>query len=134
MISEYEKAIEFAIKYHCNQVRSVSGEPYILHCLRVAQNVPDNLKVVAVLHDVLEDTSAKYENLLYEFGRTVADQVYFLTRKNGQQYKDYIELLSTNKDLAIIKIADLKDNLRDCEFYGLRKRYEGALQILNEHI
>ena len=75
-----DKAIEFATQAHAGQVRKGTSIPYILHPLEAAAicaTVTDDLEVLsaAVLHDVVEDTSATVDKIEQQFGARVATLV-----------------------------------------------------------
>ena len=77
-----EQAISLAAKQHEGQVDKANA-PYILHPLRVMLNVPTiEHKIVAVLHDILEDTETTIEDL-YQFGfqSHIIDAIVALTKK-----------------------------------------------------
>lgn len=135
-ISKLDAAIVIATLAHSGQVDK-AGNPYILHLLRVMENVPDNLKPVALLHDVLEDTDIS----LYELNFLDPEEMeilLLLTRKEDEQYFDYIKRLSTNNNAVTIKIADLEDNMDQRRLYGMDgglqskmlKKYEKAYSML----
>jgi GTP diphosphokinase / guanosine-3',5'-bis(diphosphate) 3'-diphosphatase len=105
-----EQAIMVATKSHSGQTDK-SGKPYILHPIRVMIEVPDVLKVAAVLHDVLEDTALTIEDLRFIDTRSLS-AVISLTRLPNEKYSEYINRLSDNRDAIIIKLADLEDNLK----------------------
>ena len=80
-----EQAIALAAQQHAGQVDK-ANVPYILHPLRVMLNVPTiEHKIVAVLHDVLEDTETSTEDLRkLGFPQQVIDAVLALTKKTGE--------------------------------------------------
>jgi (p)ppGpp synthase/HD superfamily hydrolase len=124
-----KQAIEFAEKAHATQ--KYKDEPYVNHPKRVALQMPnDKLQVIALLHDVLEDTTATKQDLITHFGSDVAEVVFILTRKENETYLDYIQRIKLDPDATLVKIADLMDNLGNIPSNSLRKRYEKALQIL----
>lgn len=129
-----EKAIEVAAKAHASQRRKLSGEPYIFHPLRVAMQMnTDKLRAAAVLHDVLEDGEMAVKDLVDQgIPWTVVNIVTVLTRRCGQTYMDYIKSIARCPvNIQCIKIADIRDNLRDLpEGDSLRDRYHKALAIL----
>ena len=113
------KAIAIAATVHQYQ-QDKAGEDYILHCLAVMNMVaPDkDAMVVAVLHDVLEDTTytgLRLAELTDEirkvFGPTVNDALDCLTHRRGESYDDYIERVATNYHARVVKIADLTHNM-----------------------
>lgn len=112
-----QKAKEFAYKMHEGQKRK-GGMPYITHPEGVVKileetGVNDEAALSAAwIHDTLEDTVAKYEDLEKEFGKSIADMVYILTRNVGrEEYKTRIK----NSDylVKIIKLADTLHNVHD---------------------
>ena len=124
-------AIKVAVEAHRAQVDK-NGEPYILHPLRVMMNVSRPLQVIAVLHDVVEDSdSYGLGDVLALFGEDVRDAVDALTRREGERYEDFIRRCKANRAARHVKIADIRDNLRPGAEY-LRNRYEAALAVLME--
>lgn len=78
-IRKIQKAYEYAVVSHADQKRE-TGEPYIIHPIYVAQILADmtldeETIIAGILHDVLEDTEVKYEDLEKEFGESIADMV-----------------------------------------------------------
>lgn len=138
MNSVLEMAITIAIKAHSGQVDK-GGEPYILHLLRVmlaAKNTEE--KIVAVLHDVLEDsvfTSEDLEN--YGTPKHLVQVIEVLTRGKLDVYSSYIEHISYSKFASGIKILDLKDNLDLSRLSSIspkdisrNEKYKHALELL----
>jgi (p)ppGpp synthase/HD superfamily hydrolase len=111
-MSTLEKAIEIAAKAHAGQKR-FNGEPYILHSLRVMVNVKTiEEKVVAVLHDVVEDTNITISNLIDDgFSTSVIEAVSILTHNKNESYEEYINGIKWNDVARNVKIADMKDNI-----------------------
>jgi (p)ppGpp synthase/HD superfamily hydrolase len=108
-----EQALRLAIHYHAGQ-RDKAGECYMLHLMRVmlACSTPEAMQV-AVLHDVLEDTSAKAEELIGAgMAREVVEAVILLTKPDGMAYEEYVVRLSGNELAKQVKIADIHDNYR----------------------
>lgn len=123
------KAIAFAARVHEGQ-RDKSGAPYIFHPVRVAAAFSDEtLQTIAVLHDVIEDCGVTRYDLSREFSIVVADAVQALTRQEGESYEDFITRVALNPTSRLVKIADIRDNLRPGAEH-LRGRYERALQAL----
>lgn len=87
-----EKAIQIATEAHKGQVDK-GGKPYIQHPLRVADRCrDDNAKIVAVLHDTIEDTFVTPEYLEeQDFPRDIIDGVLSVTHKDGESYDDFIK-------------------------------------------
>lgn len=129
----YEKvneALFFAMKAHENQkMKYPSDVPYSAHIFGVAltalnyiqdENVDQTLVLlIALLHDTLEDTAVKYDDLKEKFGTKVADGVLALTKNakidKEKQMEDCLNrILSLNvKEVAIVKLADRCFNTRN---------------------
>jgi GTP pyrophosphokinase len=134
------KAINFATEKHNGQFRE-DGKPYISHPLAVAESVTSpKARIIAVLHDVFEDTDTTYEELLNTFGDEIALSVFLLSRPDNLSYEDYIYTIKKGNNTVIteIKIADLRhnlstiDNIKDTEKrQRLKTRYEQALKVLS---
>jgi len=68
-------------------------------------------KIVAVLHDIVEDTNISLNDLRNEgFSEEVVSAVECLTKQDGENYDSYIERISFNPLAVKIKLADLEDN------------------------
>lgn len=119
------KAISIASRAF-EDVKDKGGQPYILHCLRVMDNLHTNdeeLKIIAVLHDVCEDTSIGINTLLdLGFSLRVAAALDLLTHKKEVPYDDYIKAIALNNDARLVKLADLKDNTDVTRLKGLSKK------------
>ena len=104
------------------------------HSTEVAARVEGKAKVVALLHDIVEDTPATIEDIEFMFGIRIAEAVDLLTRKKEDTYFDYIHKIATSGDkLAIeVKLADLADHLEKVDTLkpSLKKRYEKATLML----
>lgn len=139
------KAYHAAEEAHKEQHR-VSGEPYILHPLAVAQILAD-MKIdtttitAALLHDVVEDTACTLEDLRHEFGREVAflvDGVTKLSRlnyrtKEDQQLNSMRKMfLAMAKDVrvVVIKLADRLHNMRTLRYMRSDKQKRIAQETL----
>ncbi len=106
-----ERAIEIAAASHAG-VRDKQGQPYILHPLRVMMDVQGDLaRIVAVLHDVVEDTPVTIENLgAAGFSAEVLAAVELVTHREGQAYSEYVIHCKANDAARQVKLADLRDN------------------------
>src|SRR5262245_32111695 len=107
-----ERAIEIAVTAHKGQ-KDKNGEPYILHPLRMmarARTIEE--KMVAVLHDVVEDTEWTIPQLHQEgFPDSVVNAVEHLTKREGEQYDAFVERAIQHPLARAIKILDLEDNM-----------------------
>lgn len=132
-----ERALAVATKAHEGQKRT-NGDPYITHPVRVAGACPDRThKAVAMLHDVIEDTSVTEEELRQQFSGEIVDAVVALTRpphvegQDRETYTKFVRRTKLNPIACVVKIADVNDNLRDLPADdGRRRRYTRALKIL----
>lgn len=131
----FEDAVVTAAVYHAGQTYGTL--PYIVHCVDVgawlAQTVADPVYAVAgVLHDVMEDTSCPYSELVSKFGYRVADMVLELAKCDDETYMEYVERLSP--DASVVKVADNACNLmRGCK-PSLKTRYVKSLRVLEPKV
>lgn len=111
MYEKYDLARMLMMYAHEGQVDK-AGRPYYLHPLQVSRMVDgcDN-KVVALLHDVVEDTNITIDTIWNIFGDTIADAVDDMTHRKGEPYFDYIARVKTNDIARTVKIADLTHNM-----------------------
>lgn len=136
--SRLPRARQIALAVHRHQ-RDLAGKPYLGHVYRVMRAVPERLRVVACLHDVIEDGGGEWtlDRLEAEgFEPWVLAALDALTRRPGERYRDYIERVAANEDARVVKLADLADNLdpRRSIPESLRRRYEVARRRLSaEH-
>lgn len=79
--------------------------------------------IVAVLHDLIEDTNWTAEMLLKEgFSRPTVEMIKMMTHPVGEPYDDYIARVALNKITRHVKMADLKDNSNIHRMKGLREK------------
>ena len=101
------------------------GQPYIMHCIRVMQKMDTDVeKIVAILHDTLEDGVCPFGQLnRLGFSDEVLNALHFLTHdKKACSYQEYIQKLSVNKIAVKVKMADLEDNSCITRLKGLRAK------------
>jgi (p)ppGpp synthase/HD superfamily hydrolase len=91
-------------------------------------------KVVALLHDLVEDGDSTLDEIRVSFGTKIATAVAYISRRDNETYRAYIARLSGNAIAVRVKLADLCDNLHDLplEKESLRRRYEAAQKFLQE--
>jgi len=111
-MSTLEEAISIAALAHAGQ-KDKLGRPYILHPLRVMLSAYHPIeKIVAVLHDVVEDTQI---TLPYLLGRRFSDDVLnalaLLTHDKATPYHEYIEAIRTSYLASTVKLLDIADNM-----------------------
>jgi len=130
---DLDEAKQIAEKAHRGQVRWGSKEPYVNHPMRVSAHFKDKpLKIVAVLHDVLEDTPITSEDLLQAgFSKEIVTAIEALSKKDGETYLDFILRAADNPLALKVKLADIEDNLRDLSpKHKIRDKYLLARYIL----
>lgn len=132
-----DTAIIIATKAHSGQIDK-NQQPYILHPLAVASKLDlIDLKIVALLHDTLEDTFVTKEYLLeHKIPPELVELIDTLTHKKDETYKEYIQRIKQNPLATEVKIADLSHNLDPSRASGLTERhklrYTNALNYLKE--
>lgn len=107
----YGKALALCTEKHAGQVDK-AGKPYLGHIARVAGEFYDEEAIVALLHDIVEDTDVKPGELLQKgFTKEIVDAVVAITKKENESYESFIERVGKNKMAREVKIADLEDNM-----------------------
>lgn len=129
-------ALELAVKAHTGQVDKGNGLPYILHPLTVASRVrtPEQ-KAAAILHDTLEDTELTSDDFRKAgIPERVIELVEILTDPKDGDFEGYIKRVAEDYDAAVVKHADLEDNLSPARGRGLndkiRSKVYTGLEIL----
>ena len=118
----YMKALEFAKAKHEGQVDK-SDVPYIEHPIYVASLCEkEEEKIVALLHDTVEDTDTTIEEIKENFGETIANNVNILTHEKGVPYFDYIKNITQSKTATIVKLADLTHNMDLSRLKTIKKK------------
>ncbi len=134
-----EDAIALAVRAHRGQVDK-GGMPYILHPLGVMLRMRTEAEMmVAVLHDVIEDTEYTIEALRQEgYPEEVLASLDHVTRREGESYEAFTRRAGENPVARRVKMADLEDNmdvrriedLTDKDLERLR-RYQRAWRMLS---
>lgn len=110
-MNDYDMAMYMAGNAHRGQVDK-GGLPYLLHPLHVASFFGGERKILAVLHDAVEDSPLTMADLEGAgFSQRVLDGVSCLTRSRGEDYDRYINNLSKNPDAVAVKLRDLEHNM-----------------------
>lgn len=112
-MSTLQRAIEIAVAAHAGGKEKLTPAiPYVTHALAVMQSVESvSAKIVAVFHDVLEDTSVTVDDLREAgFGTEVIEGVEAVTRLPGESYADFIVRSGKNLLGREVKLADLQHN------------------------
>ena len=111
MTQTLERAIAIAAAAHEGQVDK-GGAPYILHPLRVMLRVNTlEERIVAVLHDVVEDCGISFDDLRNEgFSETVLMAIASVTKVPDESYEEFVERAAQNPIGRVVKLADLEEN------------------------
>lgn len=121
------KAIAIANWFHDTQVDKI-GLPYIFHPIIVAsllESPTEEEQIVAILHDVLEDTCCTENDLRTLFSKTVVDAVVAMTRQKDETYFTYIDRCLQNPIARKVKEADVKHNIQ---------RSQNLPDVVDQHI
>jgi (p)ppGpp synthase/HD superfamily hydrolase len=107
-----ETSLQIALRAYAGKVDK-AGREYILHPLRVMAKMKTELEMsAALLHDVLEDSEITAEELLAEgIPAEVVEAVQHLTKKEEEDYMDFVARAGKNKLAAAVKLADIEDNI-----------------------
>jgi (p)ppGpp synthase/HD superfamily hydrolase len=127
-----QRAEEIARQAHKDQFRRDGKTPYITHVEDVVSRLEgENEKIVAWLHDVVEDTDVTVEDLRKEFPIYISYAVDQLTHEpNAPYHGAYIHSIGQNPLARHVKIADILSNMSDQPTPRQVKKYTKALGIL----
>ena len=108
----YIDTVNLMMRQHYGQ-KDKAGKDYYFHPTRVSARldlIED--KIVALLHDTIEDTGLTSEKLLQlGYSQDTVDAILSVTRKQGESYADFIARANTNQTGRLVKLADLEDNM-----------------------
>lgn len=109
--SETKKAMKLCFEAHKDQVDK-SGMPYVFHPFHLAEQMQDETTtVVALLHDVIEDTDYTLQDLTdMGFQKEITDALALLTHDKDVPYMDYVATVKGNAVAKAVKLADLQHN------------------------
>lgn len=132
-----EKAMRIAYQAHHGQVDK-SGVPYIFHPIHLAEQMKTEEEcIVALLHDVVEDTNITFEQLEKEFSPKVIEALKLLTHDDSVEYMEYVRRLKHNPIAKKVKLADLWHNYDDTRLRKItpkdlerREKYREAIRNL----
>ena len=136
-----ETSLQIALRAYAGKTDK-AGREYILHPLRVmAKMETDPERSAALLHDVIEDSDITAEDLLAEgIPAEVVEAVQSLTKKEHEEYQDFVARAKKNKIAAKVKIADIEDNIDVLRLTSLDehdlariKKYHTAWRFLKEN-
>lgn len=135
-----EKSLKIALDAYTGK-KDKAGKTYILHPLRIMQKMEsEELKAVAILHDVIEDSDYTADDLRAEgIPGEVVEAVVSLTRNEGESYSDFIDRASRNALARDVKLADIEDNMDILRLEEIRekdlerlKKYHKAYRALDK--
>lgn len=135
-----DKAAMICVTKHAGQ-RDKMGCAYFQHPMRVAMHcTTDAEKIVALLHNTIEDTDVTPDYLLAEgFPREIVDAVLSVTKREGESYEDFVRRASQNHIGRVVKLRDLEDNLNalrldhfDADMAARYNKYLAARRFLLE--
>lgn len=126
------KALQIATKAHKGQADK-AGSPYIFHPIRVANRCfNDEERIVALLHDTIEDTDITPSYLLSEgFPRNIVDAILSVTRNEDESYEDFVKRTRLNPIGRQVKLHDLEDNM---DITRLNELTESDIERLNKYL
>jgi (p)ppGpp synthase/HD superfamily hydrolase len=129
---DLERALQIAVQAHAGQ-KDKNGAAYIFHPLRVmARCTSPDAKIVALLHDVVEDTDWTFERLEAEgFSPAVITALRLVTHSDGSSYDEYVDRTMTNPVAMEVKLADLEDN---CDIRRLTEVDDKAVERLRKYL
>lgn len=133
------RAMKIAYKAHDGQVDK-SGVPYIFHPIHLAEQMDTEEEcIVALLHDVVEDTNITFEDLEEEFSPIVIDALKLLTHDKSVEYMEYVKKIRNNPIARKVKLADLKHNSDKTRLLsvteqdiGRYEKYQRSIEILSK--
>ena len=136
-----EKAIQIAVEAHAG-AKDRGGKPYILHPIGVMMRCEtEDEKIVAILHDVVEDTEWTFEALRKAgFSETIIEALETVTKHSeDEDYDEFVQRSLKNEIGRKVKIADLRENLDVTRIGELNEKdierinkYKRALKTLTE--
>ncbi len=135
-----KKALKLCFAAHKDQTDK-SGMPYVFHPFHLAEQMPDeDTTIVALLHDVIEDTPYTLDDLrAMGFNEQVLDALALMTHDKRIPYMDYVAKIKGNKIARTVKLADLKHNSDLSRLYNVDEKamkridkYRQAIALLSE--
>ena len=104
-------ALKLCFEAHKEQLDK-SGMPYVFHPFHLAEQMQtEETTIVALLHDLVEDTDYTIEDLTnMGFNKTITDAISLMTHADNVDYMDYVRIIKDNPVAKTVKLADLKHN------------------------
>lgn len=134
-----KKALKLCFEAHKDQLDK-SGMPYVFHPFHLAEQMTDeDTTVVALLHDVVEDTDYTLEDLkVMGFNEKVIEAIGLMTHAEGVPYMEYVAKIKENPIAKAVKLADLAHNSDSSRLDNItekdiarREKYKNAIEFLN---
>lgn len=134
-----QKAMVLAYNAHLGQ-KDKSGVPYIYHPIHLAEQMDTEEEcIVALLHDVVEDTDVTFTQLEKDFSVNVIEALKLLTHDKSIDYMDYVRKIKKNPIAKKVKLADLRHNSDPSRIVAnptkkdeeRNKKYLKAIEILS---
>ena len=135
-----KQALALCFEAHKNQ-KDKCGMPYVFHPFHLAEQMDsEETTIVALLHDVVEDTPYTLEDLAQMgFGQRVIHALQLLTHDPKVEYMDYVRAIRHDSVAKAVKLADLQHNSDlsrldtvDAEALARQRKYLQAIKILQE--
>ena len=135
-----KQALKLCFEAHKEQ-KDKSGMPYVFHPFHLAEQMTDEATtVVALLHDVVEDTNTTFEDLEKQgFDEEIISALRLLTHNDDTPYMDYVAEIKNNKIATAVKLADLRHNsdltrldVVDEKALKRKEKYEKAIKFLED--
>lgn len=106
-----KKALKLSFEAHKNQIDK-SGVPYVYHPFHLAeQMIDEDTTIVALLHDVVEDTYYTLDDLSsMGFSDEIIEAISLMTHDKNIPYMDYVAQIAKNPIAKAVKLADLRHN------------------------
>ena len=133
-------ALKLCFEAHKEQVDK-SGMPYVFHPFHLAEQMnTEETTIVALLHDLVEDTDYTIEALVdMGFDKSITDAIALMTHADNVAYMEYVRAIKYNPIAKTVKLADLKHNSDltrletvDEKALSRREKYLKAIAILEE--
>ncbi len=135
-----KQALQLCFDAHKDQ-KDKSDLPYVFHPFHLAEQMEtEDAVIVALLHDVVEDTAYTLDDLAkMGFGQAVIEAIALLTHDHDTDYMQYIRTIKQNPLAKAVKLADLTHNSDlsrldtvDDKALERREKYRTALALLQE--
>lgn len=135
-----KKALRLCFDAHKEQVDK-SGMPYVFHPFHLAEQMKtEETTIVALLHDLVEDTEYTIEDLTnMGFEKSITDAIALMTHADDVEYMDYVRAIKSNPIAKAVKLADLRHNsdlsrldVVNEKALKRREKYLKAITILEE--